>query len=91
MASHLVFLILFDAKKFHEFLQWPQWEGKWVKKTQRVIERVSAISLEILGFVKESGGECALSGSLPDSWVSTLSPIKGFSSQTGLIENAKGW
>ena len=54
-------------------------------------ERVPAVSLEILGFAKESWGECDLSGSLPDSWVSTLSPIKGFFSQTGLIENARGW
>ena len=30
-------------------------------------ERDPAISLEILGFVKESGGECALSGCVPDS------------------------
>ena len=61
------------------------------KNSESHRERVPAISLEILGFAKESGGECALSGSLLDSWVSTLSPTKGFSSQTGLTENAKGW
>ena len=52
----------------------------WVKKKK-----------EILEFVKEPGRECVLSWSLPHSSVSRSSPIKGFSSQIGLIENAKGW
>ena len=76
--------------------------GKKEKKSKRIYQKNQKIRIinifleskkkkEILEFVKEPGRECVLSWSLPDSSVSRSSPIKGFSSQTGLIENAKGW